>query len=209
MEILERLFGHTIKVKLMRLFIFNPDEAFTLEDATHRVKGARDPVRSEIVGLEKTGLVKRTNFIKDVEVRNRKGEKESERRKVAGFTLDKRFRYLSALQNLLLDTSPAVSNQLLKRLKKSGRIKLVAVAGVFVQDYDNRIDLLVVGDRLNRVSIDQTMRTVESEIGRELKYAVLETADFKYRIGVCDKLIRDIFDYQHRILLDNIGVNYK
>lgn len=209
MEILEKLFGNTIKVKLMRLFIFNPEEAFTLEDATHRVKGVRDSVRSEISHLEKTGLVKKTNFVKDIEVRNRSGQKETERRKVAGFALDKKFRYLGALQNLLLDTSPAVSNQLLKRLKKAGRIKLVAVAGVFVQDYDNRIDLLLVGDRLNRASIDQTMRTVESEIGRELKYAVLETADFKYRIGVCDKLIRDIFDYQHRILLDNIGVNYK
>ena len=209
METLEKLFGNTLKVKLMRLFIFNPEEAYTLEDASHRTKGVRNSVRSEISILGKTGLVRRVSFAKDVEFRNRKGEKETERRKVAGFALDKKFRHLAALQNLLLDTSPAVSNELLKRLKKAGRIKLVAVAGVFVQDYDNRIDLLVVGDRLNRVSIDQSMRTVESEIGRELKYAVLETADFKYRMGVCDKLVRDVFDYQHRILLDNIGVAYK
>lgn len=209
MEILEKLFGNTLKVKLMRLFIFNPEESYTLEDATHRTRGVRDSVRSEIFHLEKSGLVKRVNFVKEFEVRGHSGEKELKRKKVGGWALDKKFRYLGALQNLLLDTSPAVSNQLLKRLKKAGRIKLVVVAGVFVQDYDNRIDLLLVGDRLNRASVDQTMRTVESEIGRELKYAVLETVDFKYRLGVSDKLIRDIFDYQHKILLDNMGMNYK
>lgn len=209
METLEKLFGSSIKVKLMRLFIFNPGEAYTLEDTAHRTRGMRDSVRFEVALLEKIGLVKRVNFKKEIEFRNRQGQKELKRKKVGGFILDKKFRYLSALQNLLLDTSPAVSNQLLKRLKKSGRIKLVVVAGVFVQDYDNRIDLLIVGERLSRSSIDQTMRTVESEIGRELQYAILETTDFKYRLGVCDKLIRDIFDYQHRILLDNLGVSYK
>jgi hypothetical protein len=52
---------------------------------------------------------------------------------------------------------------------------------------------------------------MEAEIGKELVFASFETADFHYRLGMYDKLIRDILDYPHQKLLDklNIGLNSK
>jgi hypothetical protein len=48
---------------------------------------------------------------------------------------------------------------------------------------------------------------MESEIGKELRFSSLNTEDFKYRHGVCDRLIRDVLDYQHEVVVDRIGIH--
>ena len=52
------------------------------------------------------------------------------------------------------------------------------------------------------------MAGIEAEVGKEIKYAILETDDFKYRLGVGDRLIRDIMDYPHDVALDKLGMFY-
>jgi hypothetical protein len=38
-------------------------------------------------------------------------------------------------------------------------------------------------------------------LGKELAYAVFDTNDFKYRVSMYDKLLRDMFDYPHERLV--------
>jgi hypothetical protein len=45
------------------------------------------------------------------------------------------------------------------------------------------------------------MRRLEAEIGAELVYAVFDTKEFIYRLNMYDKLVRDILDYPHEVLL--------
>ena len=40
------------------------------------------------------------------------------------------------------------SEDVLKRLKRAGRIKLLILSGVFIQETESRVDLLIVGDGL-------------------------------------------------------------
>ena len=48
--------------------------------------------------------------------------------------------------------------------------------------------------------------SLEAELGREIRYASFATEDFRYRTGVYDRLLRDVFDYPHRLLIDKIGL---
>jgi len=66
--------------------------------------------------------------------------------------------------------------------------------------------MLVVGDHLRRSTLENYMRSLEAEIGKELRYAAFETSEFNYRLGMYDKLVRDILDYPHRTVLDRIGL---
>ena len=47
---------------------------------------------------------------------------------------------------------------------------------------------------------------MESEIGKELRYAFFDTQEFKYRMSIYDKLVRDILDYPHTVLVDKMGI---
>jgi hypothetical protein len=68
-----------------------------------------------------------------------------------------------------------------------------------------KVDLLVVGDKLDEKPLGNAIHTLEAEMGRELRYAYFTTEEFKYRVGVYDRLVRDVFDYPHRTILDRIG----
>ena len=205
MEILGKLFGTPEKVKIMRLFLFNPDQPFDLEDAVLKTKSEIKNVRREISGLEKIKLIKKRIFFKDL---NKDVGKKNEtvKKKTNGWILNHDFQYLSELQGLLINAQLIKHGEILKRLSSVGKLKVVIVSGVFIQDLDSRVDILIVGDNLRKFALDSAIKTIESEIGRELNYTAFETSDFLYRLGVCDKLIRDILDYKHEKVLDRIGI---
>jgi hypothetical protein len=193
METLAKLFGNETKVKMMKLFLFNPERIFDVADIGDRVKAESSKVRREVNVLEKIGLVKR-----------RAGSKK--RSNGHGFVLDANFSYLSPLQNFLINTEPLHPKEIIKKVTKLGSIKLIIIAGVFIQEFESRVDLLIVGDSIKKGQLENTIKILESEIGKELKYACFSTEDFKYRLSMCDKLTRDILDYPHKKILNKLGI---
>ncbi|KKU77118.1 MAG: hypothetical protein UY03_C0020G0003 [Parcubacteria group bacterium GW2011_GWA2_47_64] len=189
----------------MRLFLFNPDTPFTAEAVAERVRNGLFGVRQELSTLRQMRLIKNRAFT--ARVAKKKDRKHKlVRKKMPGFILNASFPYLQELRRLLLDTSLVKGDEIVRRLSSAGRLKLVIIAGLFIQDTESRLDILVVGDHLRRASIEQKIRTMESEIGKELQYASFETSEFNYRLGLYDKLIRDVLDYPHIIVLDKLGL---
>lgn len=205
MEILGKLFGSPERVKIMRLFLFNSDRSFDLEDVALKTKSATKEARREISELNKISLIKKRIFFKEMTKGNEK-KGEISKKKTTGWVLNNTFPYLSELQGLLINSQLIRRSEILKRLSSVGKLKVVIVAGVFIQDTDSRVDLLIVGDGLKKFPLENAIKAIESEIGRELNYTVFETRDFLYRLGVCDKLLRDILDYKHEKILDRVGV---
>lgn len=193
MEILSKLFGSEVKVKMMRLFLLNPEKVFSVKEIVDRVKSNHSKVRREIGTLEKIDLIKRRSS-----QRNRGGY---------GFAVNAQFPYLIPLQNFLVNTEPLQSKDLIKRLGKVGSMKLIIVSGVFMQEPESRIDMLIVGDNVKKTNLENIMKNLESEIGKELKYAHFTTEDFKYRMSMFDKLTRDILDYPHKKVLNKLGIS--
>lgn len=203
MEILAKLFGSSTKIKLMRFFLFNQDSVYTMSDIIVRMRSPQKEVRKEIIGLINVGLVKKKITSKEVTI---KRGKKSHVKKVQeeGYTLDTKFPYLQALKNLLITVSLSADDSLVKKFSGVGRLKLFIVSGVFIQEWDTRVDLLIVGDDLNFNRIDSVIKVIESEIGKEITYSAFETTDFEYRYGMHDRLIRDIMDFPHVTLVNKL-----
>ncbi|MEI6843271.1 MAG: winged helix-turn-helix domain-containing protein [bacterium] len=191
METLAKLFGSETKVKIMRLFLFNPDHTFSTSDIADRVKASVGQVRKEVALLEKAGLVKPKNL-------NHGTQKK-------GYTVDSHFTYMAPLQNFLINVEPLQPKEIIKRIGKLGSIKLIVTSGVFIQEPESRVDMLIVGDHVKKSSLEHTVKTLESEIGKELRYAYFTTEDFQYRLSMCDKLTRDILDFPHKKILNKLG----
>lgn len=206
MEILSKLFNSSTRVRLMRLFLFNPETIASLQTLAERVHASPLEVSRELRSMVQAGLVKSRSII-ETTVIPRKGKKPIVRRKrVKGYTIDRFFPYLIPLQNLLVNTALVRNKEIVRRLSRGGNLKLVVASGVFIQSTDGRLDLLVVGDHLKKTVITRAVKSMEADIGKELRYAILETADFNYRASVCDKLVRDVLDYPHQKLLDKTNI---
>lgn len=190
METLEKLFGGAARVKIMRLFLFNPSSNFNTAEIVERSKVDSEKVRREVSNLHSLGLIRKTA---------RTGSRPV-------WHLSEKFPYLIELQRLLIQTSLINQRSIIKKLSKMGRLKMVVLAGLFKEQWEDRLDMLVVSDGIKKAKIDALMKVLEAEIGKEIRYAVLDTADFKYRLGIGDKLVRDVIDYPHDIIYDKLGV---
>lgn len=205
MDILAKLFGSSSRVKIIKLFLFNPTQGFSKADVIRRAKVSASVVRKEINMLEQIGMLKRCTFYPTTTPEEERGEKPKEK-KIAGFMVDPSFEFLRQLQSLLIHINPLRHDEILKRLSGVGKLKLVIIAGVFIQNWDSRLDILIVGDRIKMGMVDQALRYLESEIGKELRYAAFETDDFKYRLNIYDKLIRDVIDYPHQKIVNKVDI---
>lgn len=202
MEALEKLFGSSARIKILKFFLFNTGELFEKSTISSRTKVSSSVLQKELNLFEKIGLIKKRNFFITKERRGGKIQKI----RTKGYETVIEHKLFIPLQNLLVKNSPMSSNALVQRLSRHGKLKLIIGAGVFIQDTDSRVDLLIVGDEIKENTLKNTIAVLESEIGKQLRYTVLTVQDFKYRLGVYDKLVRDILDYPHQIFLDRIGV---
>lgn len=205
MDTLTQLFGSSLRVKLMRLFLFNPENIFSIDQISNRVKSKNVDVRKEINRLISISLVKKRTTVKEITVR--KNKKNIQKRvDEIGYSFDQKFPYFIALKNLLIVASLNADETLVKKFNGIGKIKVFLASGVFLQEWDTRVDLLIVSDDINMVRLDTAIKNLEAEIGKELSYSAFETEDFEYRLGVHDKLVRDILDSKHILLVDKLGL---
>ncbi|MFZ2522156.1 MAG: hypothetical protein WAX44_01000 [Minisyncoccia bacterium] len=188
METLARLFGSETKVKILRLFLFNDEHVFYMKEIVERTKSDLTSVKKEMPNLLKMSLIRKRKI---------KGKH--------GYSLNTQFLELRALRSFLVNLEPLSENMIIKNLSKAGSLKLILTAGIFIQDPESRVDILVVGDAIKKAGLEKAVKILESEVGKELKYAYFSTNDFKYRISMFDKLTRDILDYPHKIVLNKLG----
>lgn len=205
MDALTAIFGSVSKVKILRLFLFNETIPFAVSEIVERTKSPANIVRKELLLLEKAEILKSKRIVKEIQIT--KGKKVILKKfEGLGYSLNSKYPYLDPLKNLLTITSLRVDESLARRFTNAGKIKLFIVAGIFIQNWDSRVDLLVVGDDLNLTKIETVIKILESEIGKEIAYSAFETQDFEYRFGIHDRLVRDILDYPHVTLLDRLGI---
>lgn len=189
MDSLSLIFGSSARPKLLRLFLFNKGEAFSAPEVALRAKVSLEEARHELAALVRARLLRKSGSGKE-----------------AAYRVDPRFEYLDALDAFIRATTVIKPAALIASLKRAGMLQLILLSGLFTGAAEAGLDLLIVGDRLEERALARTVASLEAELGREVRYAAFSTEDFRYRLGVYDRLIRDVLDYPHRLLLDKIGV---
>jgi hypothetical protein len=188
-EILEQLFDSPIKVKLLKLFLRNPEESFRLKVIVRRVKGDVRTCRRQIKKLENINLL----------INRVKGG-------VKFYSINPDFDFYKELKTLVLKSSPASREKMLSRLRGLGTIKLAVISGIFLNVENSRIDLLIVGDRIKKKKLTNFLRDLEAEVGKEIDYVVFSTEDFNYRYDMFDRFLRDILEKPHEKLINKLKI---
>ncbi len=204
MEILGKLLGGISRVKIMRLFLLNPEQLYDIEDVADRSRVQRAAARKVLTGLGAMDLVQKKSFFKEFTSARGKTRKK----RVQGWQLDPSFPYIAELKQLLIEGEFFKHADIARRFRPAGKVQLLVVSGVFLQHSEGRLDLLIVGDNLRKNFVQKTVQVLESELGKELAYALFDTQDFKYRVSMYDKLLRDVFDYPHERLIASKDFSY-
>lgn len=125
------------------------------------------------------------------------------------YMLDNSFEFLYELRDLILKSSPAEKNSIVEKVNKLGRIKLAIIAGIFMnkENPDPTIaDLLIVGNDIDNRRLKNFLKALEAEVGKEIKFTVMEREEFQYRLSMFDRFIRVLLESPHEKLINRLGL---
>ncbi len=169
------------------------------DEVSKRARLVRRTARTEMSTLERAGIIRQRTIYMDVEGKQKK-------MKAVGYMLNKEFPELQALQTFLFETAPIDGKNLLKHLRQAGPLDFVGISGVFVRDFEQRLDVLLAMKSFSQQKVEKAIRSLEAEIGVEVRFAAMSSEDLMYRVGMYDKLTRDFFEYPHQVLVDRINI---
>ncbi len=193
--------GTTERAKVLRAFVFDESRALTAAEVIRRTGLAQSTVEREVQVLEKMGILKRANLT--IMLKSNPGKKAiAGKQKVIAWAFNADFKYARALSSFIHEVSPVQHDVVMQALRRGGKLAAVILSGAFMGDPSRPADLIVAADTFNERRLDDAVRGLEPAFGREIRYAAFSTPEFRYRLTVQDRLIRDTLDYPHLVLLD-------
>jgi len=135
------------------------------------------------------------------------GSKDKER-----FHINPNFEFFTELRSLILKSSPAERESMIRRISNLGRVRLALISGIFLSDpnaadyYDAPADLFIVGDDINRQKLRAFLAAIEAEIGSEIKFTLMDKEEFDYRYGMFDRFVRVLLEGPHEKIINKIGL---
>jgi len=210
--ILNILFESLAKIRLLRLFLQNAERNFTLQEIEQLTQIKRASFSRDLHKLIKGGLVKEklgvvTEAKKEHPARTKKSKTRAvKNKKVMFYSVDREFPVFSELYNLVIKSSTASRKKLLARIKHLGKIRLAILSGIFLNDDTSRLDLMIVGDDIKKRSLEKFLALTESELGKTIRYSVMDTDEFRYRMNMYDRFLRDVLEKDHEKLINKLSI---
>lgn len=195
---LEHLFGSRTRVKLLSLFLRQPDEQIFVREITRRVGTQINAVRRELSNLLKLGLI--------IEVEEKTdGDKKTRTPglKKKFYKVNPDFRLLKELSALLLRAQALYEGRLDQEIPKLGDVRYLAFLGVFLGE-KSPVDVFIVGT-INESQLKKQIAEAEKSLGYEINFTVMSLEDFRYRKDMTDKFLYSILEGRKHVVIDRLA----
>jgi DNA-binding Lrp family transcriptional regulator len=197
-DFLAQFIGSQNQARILRTLVFNEEERFTAKYIAKRTGMSEVSAARELESLKKLGVVR--------SMKVHSTETKAHGKAELTWFLNAGFQHLKALVGFVREVSPMHYDEIIDTLKRSGKLSAVVLSGSFMGDASRPADILVAGDTINEDRLETAVKELEPLFGRELRYAAFSTPEFRYRLTISDRLIRDTLDYPHVVLLDRSGL---
>jgi hypothetical protein len=201
---LSKLFGSHSRVKILKAFLFHPEERYYIRQLSRDLNLQVNSVRRELDNLEEFGLL--ISEIGATENVAAGEEKKSDKQEKKYFRVNKNFPLFEDIKSLIIKSQILHKDDFTKDLLKAGSIKLLILAGVFVNDFKSPTDVLIVG-KVNKDQLLKIIRDLEKELGREVNFTLLSATEFKYRREIADIFLYDLLEKEKIVVIDEIGIS--
>lgn len=192
---IDALFGSKTRVKLLHLFLNNPNRAFYVREITRKIDEQINSVRRELANMLSVGIIK----------------SDSSNNRLY-YEINQDYQHYEPLRAIFgdshLQSDVAVRgevNDWPKRLKALGDVRVAIFSGSLVRGSTSEVDVLLAGD-INKTQSKRFLKSLEEEEGRSLNYTVMSYEDFYYRLSIKDRFITAITAGKFTVLHDAEGV---
>lgn len=186
---LEKLFTSKTRVKLLTLFLLNPETEMYVREIARRTDENTNAIRRELKNLEEIGLLSSV----------RKGN-------LKYYVVNKNMPIYAELTGIILKTE-AVGKILTDNLLKLGEIKAAFIYGSFATGSaggSSDIDLFIIG----QVHEDELIRCIdkhETQLSREINYVLFAHDELAERIRNKDPFILNVLREKKVMLIGELS----
>lgn len=173
-----------VRVKLVELFFTHANGMFYVREITRSIKEEINAVRRELDKMLEYGLLK-----------------SEERGNRLYYYLNKNYVFYSELRRMVAK-STSLGKKIRRLQRKLGNVKFVMFSGGFVQGdkpAKDEVEMLVVGD-IVLPELELLVKEKETELGRDVNYAVFSEKEFEFRKTRRDPFVMEIL-YGSKVML--------
>ena len=195
---IDSLFGSKTRVKLLHLFLNNPEKSFYVREITRLIDEQINSVRRELANMVSVGIVQQDAIDNKLY-----------------YSVNEDYPYIKPLAAIFSDKNTedgmgaASSVSWKDSLGRMRGLRLAIISGKLVVGSSSAVDLLLVGDDMSVVTIKNLVKKIEKDRKIEINYAVISYDDFYYRMSVKDRFIMDIVRNKHSVLVDTENIMRK
>ena len=195
---IDSLFGSKTRVKLLHLFLNNPEKSFYVREITRMIDEQINSVRRELANMVSVGIVQQDAIDNKLY-----------------YSVNEDYPYIKPLAAIFSDKNTedgmgaASSVSWKDSLGRMRGLRLAIISGKLVVGSSSAVDLLLVGDDMSVVTIKNLVKKIEKDRKIEINYAVISYDDFYYRMSVKDRFIMDIVRNKHSVLVDTENIMRK
>lgn len=167
-----------VRIKLLEVFLKDPQDMFYIRELTRKIGEEINAVRRELIHMQSVGMVK-----------------DEHRGNRIYYTFNKNYLFHKELMSMIGKTT-GLGLALTKAAPKLGKLKFAMVSGRFVRHMPrakDTVDLLLIGE-LIMPQLTQVVKEQESVLSREINYTVMTEAELLYRKTHNDPFISRILE---------------
>lgn len=184
---MKELFISRVRVRIIKLFLTNPDAQFHVREITRRVGMEINAVRRELSRLNRIKFLKRTP----------RGNR-------VFYSVRPDFVFLDELLGMVAKET-GLGQAILEKREELGKINFALFAKPFVKgrvSKPSEVDLLIVG-KISTSLISKLVENEQQHLGHEINYTVLTPEEFDFRKRRKDPFIVDVLSQPRIVLLGN------
>lgn len=191
---IDALFGSKTRVKLLHLFLNNPNRAFYVREITRKIDEQINSVRRELANMLGVGIIK----------------SDSSNNRLY-YEVNQKYVHYEPLRAIFADGnlhSEAASTDIgdwSRRLKALGDVRVALLSGKLVRGSSGDLDVMLAGD-INKTQAKRFIKELEEEEGKTLNYTIMSYEDFYYRLSIKDKFIVGVVNDKFTLLQDTEAI---
>jgi len=184
---LEEIINSKTDSGVLSFFLSMPERSFSVLEVSRRLNTPFLKAAHSLAKIAASGLL--TSFAK-----------KSKRY----YYINPRHKLLPEIKDFWAKNGQQGRDELFLAIRRLGDVRAAFLSGIFTGYPNLPVDILLVG-RVNLKKLSDFLKAAEKMMGQDINYSVMSVDEFLQRRDTFDKFIKDVFDYRHLVVVDDLS----
>ncbi len=184
---LEDIVDSKYSADLLSFFLIAPARTYSQAELSKRLRFSKPALSKALAQLLNLSMIKHL-----VDGRNHY------------YMVNEKHKLIPDIRKSLIRNQKPYEDELFMAVKKLGDVQAAFLSGIFTGHSELPVDILIVG-KINLNKLSQFLEGCKKMMGRDVNYSIMTPEEFKLRRDTFDRFIKDVFDYNHIVIVDKIS----